>query len=643
MKPSPSSALTLSVVMPALNEERNIDAAIGDTLAALDDLQIEGEIVVINDGSSDKTPELVRARMARDPRVKMIEHPVRQGIGASFWDGVEHATGDAVIMLPGDNENDPWESLRYFTLLKHVDIVIPFVYNRQVRNVFRNVLSLLYRQIINTTFLTNFNYTNGTVLYRRSILSQFTANSKGFFFQTEILIRAVKNGYLFAEVPYHLNRREGGKSKAVSFPSLLNVIKGYLHLVREIHFSKDGARAPMQQDSVSSQRRTHDEEGGERQAKLAAQDPAAARRIPYVNLADQHVPIKAELLRAIGGVLDRGQFILGDEVAEFEKRFASLCGVRHAVAVNSGTDALVFALRSLGIGPGDEVITPPNSFVASTSCILIAGARPVFVDVRDDYNLDPEKLEAAITPRTKAILPVHLTGRPADMDPILSIAKARGLAVVEDCAQAVLAEYRGRKVGALGNVGCFSLHPLKTLNACGDGGVLTTNDDAVCEQARLHRNLGLQNRSDCVLWASNSRLDTLQAAVLLVKLNYLANWTDQRRENAHFYQQALGDLAECQLPQERPGEKSVYHTFVIQAQRRDELKQYLSDRGVGTSIHYPVPIHLQTVAAGLGYGRGCFPVTEQQADRILSLPVHHRLSQADLQYVSRAIRNFYGR
>jgi dTDP-4-amino-4,6-dideoxygalactose transaminase len=440
-----------------------------------------------------------------------------------------------------------------------------------------------------------------------------------------------------------LNRREGGKSKAVSFPSLLNVIKGYLHLVREIYFPKNGAKTPLQRDSVSSRRRIHDEEGGERQTNLAARDPSAARQVPYVDLADQHVPIKAELLRAIGGVLDRGQFILGDEVAEFEKRFAELCGVRHAVAVNSGTDALVFALRSLGIGSGDEVITAPNSFIASTSCIVIAGARPVFVDVRDDYNLDPEKLAAAITPRTKAILPVHLTGRPADMDPILAIAKARGLAAVEDCAQAILAEYRGQRVGALGNVGCFSLHPLKTLNACGDGGVLTTDDDAICQQARLHRNLGLQNRSDCVLWASNSRLDSLQAAILLVKLNYLAAWTERRRENAAFYQQALGDLAECRLPQDRPHEKAVYHTFVIQAQRRDELKQYLSDRGVGTSVHYPVPIHLQTVAAGLGYRRGCFPVTERQAGQILSLPVHHRMSAADLQYVSQAIRSFYGR
>ena len=185
-------------------------------------------------------------------------------------------------------------------------------------------------------------------------------------------------------------------------------------------------------------------------------------------------------------------------------------------------------------------------------------------------------------------------------------------------------------MGSLGNVGCFSLHPLKTLNACGDGGVLTTDDDAVCQQARLYRNLGLQTRSDCVLWASNSRLDSLQAAILLVKLNYLAGWTERRRENAHFYQQALGDLAECRLPQDRPDEKAVYHTFVIQAQRRDELKQYLSDRGVGTSIHYPVPIHLQTVAAGLGYRRGCFPVTERQADRILSLPVHHRMCASRL-------------
>ena len=250
--------------------------------------------------------------------------------------------------------------------------------------------------------------------------------------------------------------------------------------------------------------------------------------IPYVTLAAQHVPMKTELLAAVARVFDHGNFILGPEVEEFEQRFAGLCQVNHAIAVNSGTDALVLALRALGIGPGDEVITVPNSFIASTSCIILAGARPVFVDVRGDYNLDPTLLEQVITPRTKAILPVHLTGRPADMNPIMAIAQQHGLQVIEDCAQAVLAEYQGQRVGSIGTIGCFSLHPLKTLNACGDGGILTTNDASLANSFKILRNIGLRTRDDCVVWTGNSRLDTLQAAILLVKLEYLERKRGQR-------------------------------------------------------------------------------------------------------------------
>lgn len=244
--------------MPALNEERSVQAAIDNTLATLDHFNIEGEIIVVNDGSTDNTPNLVRARMEEDRRVNLINHEHPQGIGASFWEGVSNARGEIVTMLPGDNENDPVETLRYFMLLEHVDIIIPFVFNREVRSPFRNALSLLYRLIINTTFMMNLNYTNGTVLYRRSILNDLTHNSKGFFFQTEILIRAVKRGYLFAEVPYHLGRRDSGTSKAVSFPSLSNVMKGYLQLVRDIYFPKDrGQENPhLSDNSVSLERRT---------------------------------------------------------------------------------------------------------------------------------------------------------------------------------------------------------------------------------------------------------------------------------------------------------------------------------------------------------------------------------------------------
>ena len=308
-------------------------------------------------------------------------------------------------------------------------------------------------------------------------------------------------------------------------------------------------------------------------------------KVPYVDLNGQHAPIKGELLDAVARVIDHGHFILGEEVEEFENRFAQICGVKYAVGVNSGTDALIFALKALGIGPGDEVVTVPNSFVASAGCIVMTGAKPVFVDVRDDFNIDPALIESAITPRTRAILPVHLTGRSCDMEPIMEIAQAQGLHVIEDCAQAVSAEYRGRQIGSFGSVGCFSLHPLKTLNACGDGGLLTTDDPQLFQRCRELRNIGLRNRDECVAWSNNSRLDTIQAAMLLVKLEYLEEWTEKRRSNARRYQMLLDGLSGIKLPQDRDHERSVYHTFIIQARHRDQLKSYLADQGIGTAVH----------------------------------------------------------
>lgn len=364
-------------------------------------------------------------------------------------------------------------------------------------------------------------------------------------------------------------------------------------------------------------------------------------RVPYVNLAAQHAPIKEELLDAFRAVMDHAQFILGDEVATFERRFVELCGVRYAVGVNSGTDALILALKALGIGPGDEVITVPNSFVSTTGAIALLGARPIFVDVREDYNIDPTQIERAVTTKTKAIVPVHMTGRPADMEPVLEVARGYRLHVVEDCAQAVLAEYRGRRVGSFGTLGCFSLHPLKTLNACGDGGVLTTNDQSLYEKILMLRNVGLRNRDECVVWSGHSRLDTLQAALLLVKMKYLETWTEKRRTNAERYRGALAAIPGLQLPQDKPYEKAVYHTFVIQADRRDALKCHLAAKEVETAVHYPTPIHLQKAAVGLGHGPGSFPVAERQAQRILSLPIYPELGEAEIEYVARAVREFY--
>lgn len=373
---------------------------------------------------------------------------------------------------------------------------------------------------------------------------------------------------------------------------------------------------------------------------MAPPEALADSRIPYVNIAAQHAPIRDELLDAVARVLDRGNFILGAEVESFEREFARTCGVAHAIGVNSGTDALWMALRVLGVGPGDEVITAPNSFIASVSAIKLVGAHPVMVDVEDDYNISPDAIEAAITPRTRAILPVHLTGRPCDMGRILEIAARHDVHVVEDCAQAAFAKFDGKSVGSFGVVGCFSLHPLKTLNACGDGGVLTTDDPGLAEQLRIMRNIGLRTRDDCVMWSPNSRLDTIQAAMLLVKLKYAPAWTTARRNHAEYYQRKLAGVPGLRVPVDRASEYAVYHTFVVQADERDALRAFLTDRGIGSNIHYPVPIHLSTVGRELGYAEGSFPVAERQANHIVSLPVYPELSRAQLDRVCDAVTEF---
>jgi len=361
--------------------------------------------------------------------------------------------------------------------------------------------------------------------------------------------------------------------------------------------------------------------------------------VPYIDLKRQHLPIHDEILAAVSCVIGRGNFILGEEVEQFERAMAAYCGTRYAVGVNSGTDALFLCLKAYGVGPGDEVITAPNSFLATASAVAAVGAAPVFVDVRNDMNIDPDQVEAKITKKTRAILPVHLTGRPADMDPIVRMARAHNLVVIEDAAQAIGAEYKGRRVGSLGNCGCFSLHPLKTLNACGDGGVITTDDQDLYKSLIPLRNIGLKNRNESDLWGYNSRLDTLQAAILLVKMKYLDIWIEQRRNNAAYYRRQLAEVVE--VPGEKGFEKCVYHTFVIQTQRRDELKSRLEQNGVGTRIHYPIPIHLQRAAASLGYQRGDFPVCEKLAQTSLSLPVCQGLSRDELGYVADRIKDAF--
>ena len=364
-------------------------------------------------------------------------------------------------------------------------------------------------------------------------------------------------------------------------------------------------------------------------------------KVPYIDLPAQHRNIKSELINAISSIIDSGQFILGEELNKFEKSFAELCGTKYAVGVANGTDALFLTMKALGICKGDEVITAPNSFLASASSIAITGATPIFADVRDDFNLDPEKVKKAITSKTKAIIAVHLTGRPAPLAELSEIAKQNNIHLIEDAAQAICAEYKGKRVGSIGIAGCFSLHPLKNLSACGDGGVITTNNEELFSTLIKARNHGLINRDECAFWSYNSRLDNLQAAILNIKLKEIDKWTNRKREIANIYQKNLNNIDNIILPFDKENEKAVYHTFIIQVTQRDSLKQFLADKGIDTKIHYPVPIHLQDAAKYLGYKKGDFPVTEKQTETILSLPVFPELTDEQINYVSMSIINFY--
>lgn len=366
-----------------------------------------------------------------------------------------------------------------------------------------------------------------------------------------------------------------------------------------------------------------------------------SRTVSYVDLGAQHAPLKGEILDAVSSLLDKGDFILGEAVKSFEEDIAAYCGTRYAIGVNSGTDALFLALKAWGVGPGDEVITAPNSFLASASVIVAVGAKPVFVDVADDMNIDPERIESAITSKTKAIIPVHLSGRPAKMDPINDIARKHGLKVVEDAAQSIAATYKGQKTGALGDAGAFSLHPLKTLNACGDGGVLTTDDEDLYTMMLQLRNIGMKNRNEFDVWGYNSRLDSIQAAILRIKLKHLDEWTAVRRGHAKRYQEKLNQS--IWIPKDGEGEQGAYHTFVIRIQKRDALMDYLKEHGVDSKIHYPIAIHLQSASKQFGYKRGDFPNTEKFVNEIISLPIHQDLTMDDIDYVSRIVNQFVER
>ncbi len=360
--------------------------------------------------------------------------------------------------------------------------------------------------------------------------------------------------------------------------------------------------------------------------------------IPFLDLKAQHRALRDEILPLWGVILEQGAFIGGPHVGGLEAEFAEACGVAHAVAVGSGTDALRLIFIALGLAPGDEVITVPNTFIATTEAISQAGGRPVFVDVRPDtYNLDPGRIEAAITPRTCGIVPVHLYGQPADMDPILRIAARHGLWVVEDAAQAHLADYRGRKAGSIGTAAAFSFYPGKNMGACGEAGIVTTADFGLAERVRMLRDHGQSRKYYHEMEGYNARCDALQAAALRVKLKHLPAWTAARREHATLYRELLQDVPGIVTPAVADGVDPVWHLFVIQVEGRDEIMGALGAVGIQCGLHYPIPLHLQKAYATMELGPGSYPVAEEVSRRVLSLPMYPELTDESIECVCREL------
>jgi dTDP-4-amino-4,6-dideoxygalactose transaminase len=361
-------------------------------------------------------------------------------------------------------------------------------------------------------------------------------------------------------------------------------------------------------------------------------------KIPFVDLKSLHREIKDDLREVFDRVLDNSTFVLGPEVQRFEQEFAAYCGTEHCVAVNTGTAAIHLALAALSIGPEDEVITVSHTFIATAEAITAVGAKPVFIDIDPvSFTMDPALLEAAITSKTRAIIPVDLYGQVVDMDPILEIANRHGIPVIEDACQAHGAEYRGRKAGAFGVAGCFSFYPGKNLGACGEGGAITTNDVDLAQRIRLWRDHGSSKRYEHIFPGLNMRMEGIQGGILSVKLKYLDRWNDQRRQAAAAYDKALADT-DIEVPTEMDYGRHVYHLYVIQSDKRDALRQQLSDAGIESGLHYPTPLHLQEAYRFLGFKQGDFPVTERVKNRILSLPMYPGIDPRAVERVTSELR-----
>jgi dTDP-4-amino-4,6-dideoxygalactose transaminase len=360
--------------------------------------------------------------------------------------------------------------------------------------------------------------------------------------------------------------------------------------------------------------------------------------IPYLDLKAQYREIRSEIQEAVNRVLESGHYVLGPEVQAFEEAFAAYCKARYCVAVSTGTSALHLALLAAGVGPGDEVITTPLTFVATTAAILYTGAKPVFADIDPrTLNIDADRVAAAVTSKTKALLPVHLHGKPANMAPLLELSQKKNIPLIEDAAQAHGAEALGKRVGKLGLAGCFSFYPGKNLGAYGEGGAVTTNDEALAKRVRLLRDWGAEKRYHHDLAGFNFRMEALQGAILGVKLKHLEKWTEARRAHAKRYDEKMKGLP-LGIPEIPAGVRHVFHVYPILTDKRDKLQEYLNAQGIQTNIHYPIPVHLQKAYAGLGHKTGDFPLAEKACSQSLSLPLFPEMTEAQVDEVASAVR-----
>ena len=367
-------------------------------------------------------------------------------------------------------------------------------------------------------------------------------------------------------------------------------------------------------------------------------------KVPLVELVRQYKEISGDIDAGIKAVLEKGVFILGENVAKFEEETANYCGTKYAVAVANGTDALELSLKAMGIGEGDEVITTPFTFIATTEAICVNGAKPVLVDIEaDTYNIGHSLIERKITKKTKAIIPVHLFGHPCEIDSVMAIAKRHDLKVIEDCAQAIGAEFESKRVGGFGDIGCFSFFPSKNLGCYGDGGMVVTNDKAIADRIRMLRVHGQSDKYRHDLEGRNSRLDELQAAILRIKIRHLDRWNDARRRNARLYNSLFKDLnldSKLEIPVERQRRKHVYNIYNIRTKNRDGLKDFLASRGVSAAVYYPIPLHLQKVYESLGYKKGDFTNSEKASLEVLALPIFPELKEEEIKFVASSISDF---